>query len=94
VTVTTRLVNRSNMPVTDLRVTMTYDPALREDAESISLPTTDPPLPWAPRGTGTQTDTFAAKSDGLSRFDIHVMSHAPSQCDLDFRDAVVTATAN
>jgi hypothetical protein len=48
VTVTTRLVNRSTVPVTDLRVTMIYDPALREDASPITLPTTDPPLPWAP----------------------------------------------
>jgi hypothetical protein len=93
VTVTLRAANRSSRPVTDLTVSMTYDPAVREDASPITLPTTDPPMPWAPGGTGTQINEFEAKSNGLARYDIHVSSNASSRCDLDFRDAGWTATA-
>jgi hypothetical protein len=94
VIVTTRVVNRSSHPVTAVRVSLSYDPALREDASPVTLPEFDPPLPLPPGGVGTQSDEFSARTAGLVRFDIEVTMEVPADCYLDFREAGPIATTS
>jgi hypothetical protein len=73
VTVVTRIVNHSNAALPSVRVSLTYDPALRSDAEPITLPSSDVDGPTPPGGTVTQTDVFAAQTSLLSRYEIRVL---------------------
>jgi hypothetical protein len=72
VRVVTQIVNDSTTSMSDIRVSMTDDPALRTDVRAIELPSGVPDGPVSPGSSETRADVFAANTVDLVRYDVTV----------------------